>query len=189
MRADIVAGATFPNYELPDHTGVRRRLSTLQGNDPVALVLARGGYCPREHRQHMWMVEMEPEVNVGACRFITISTDTVLESQEWRMRLGAHWPFLSDPERVVQRDLDIVEYTDPQHNAMIPHTIMLEPGLLIYRIYNGYWYWGRPTPEEVRQDFRAISMKVRPDWDIAAPGLREQWESGDRSAFYPYRRR
>ena len=31
MRADIVPGGTFPDYELTDHTKKRRRLSELQG--------------------------------------------------------------------------------------------------------------------------------------------------------------
>ena len=91
MRADIVPGSKFPDYELPDHTGTRRHLSELQGKDPVALVLARGSFCPREHRQHVWMVEMEPEVVLSYTRFITVSTDPVLGCLEWRSRLGAHW--------------------------------------------------------------------------------------------------
>jgi peroxiredoxin len=51
MRADIVAGAVFPDYELTDHTGKRRKLSDLQGPDPMILVLSRGGYCPKDRRQ------------------------------------------------------------------------------------------------------------------------------------------
>ena len=39
MRADIVVGAKFPDYELTDHTRTRRRLSELQGNDPMILLL------------------------------------------------------------------------------------------------------------------------------------------------------
>jgi hypothetical protein len=34
MRKDIVPGATFPDYELTDHTGKHRKLSELQGEDP-----------------------------------------------------------------------------------------------------------------------------------------------------------
>ncbi len=41
MRADIVAGAVFPDYELTDHAGKRRKLSDLQGPDPMILVLSR----------------------------------------------------------------------------------------------------------------------------------------------------
>jgi peroxiredoxin len=186
MRSDITKGVKFPDYELPDHKGKRRKLSELQGNDPVALLLARGGYCPKEHLQHQWLAAMQPEIKVGYCRIITISTDTQLESKEWRNRLGAHWPFLSDRKRVVQQDLDIQEYTDPGHDPMIPYTILLEPGLVVYKIYNGYWYWGRPTPEEIRQDFRAISKKCRPDWDLADPQVMERWEKGEKSFFYPY---
>lgn len=186
MKSEIKKGAKFPDYELPDQEGKKRKLSELQGKDPVALVLARGGYCPKEHLQHQWMAAMQNECKVGYCGLITISTDTVLESKEWRTRLGAHWPFLSDQERMIQQELDIKEYTDPKHDPMIPHTILLEPGLVVYRIYNGYWYWGRPTPEELRQDFRTLSMKCRPDWDLSNPEVQQKWKNGDKNFFYPY---
>lgn len=187
MRADIKKGAHFPDYELPDQEGQQRKLSRLQGKDPVVLMLARGGYCPKEDLQHQWLAAMQIEVQVSYCRLITISTDTVLESKEWRTRLGAQWPFLSDKERELQKDLDIKEYTDPLHNPMIPHTILLEPGLMVYKVYNGYWYWGRPTPEELRQDLRSISMKCRPDWDLTDPVVKEKWEQGEKHFFLPLR--
>jgi peroxiredoxin len=186
MRQDICPGARFPDYELPDQDGTLCRLSKLQANDPMVLTLARGGYCPKEHAQHAWVASMQVEIEVGYSRVVTISTDGMLESKEWRQRLGAHWPFLSDEERVVQKDLGIAEYTDPEHNPMVPHTVFLEPGLVVHSIYNGYWYWGRPTPEELRQNFRAITRKCRPDWDPLTPELRRHWELGDRSTFYPY---
>ncbi len=130
---------------------------------------------------------MEPEINVSYSRIVTISTDDRWGCLEMRSAVGAGWPFLSDMERIVQRELEIQEYTDPHHNPMIPHTIMLEPGLIVHSIYNGYWYWGRPTPEEIRKDFRAISRKIRPDWDLGATGLRQKWEAGESSYFWPYR--
>ena len=42
MRADIVPGGVFPDYELPDHTNTVRELSDIQGRDPMILTLARG---------------------------------------------------------------------------------------------------------------------------------------------------
>jgi peroxiredoxin len=186
MRSDIVFGGLFPDYELRDHTGARRRLSELQGADPMVVVLSRGSFCPKDRVQHRLLAAMEPEFKVAYTKIVTISTDTLMEANEMRDGLGAHWPFLIDPERAVQRDLDIVEYTDPQHNPMIPHTLVLEPGLIVYSVYNGYWYWGRPSPAELRADLRAVTEKVRPDWDITAPGLREEWERGDKGAFWPY---
>ena len=35
MRSDIVPGGIFPDYEPPDHTGKLRKLSELQGDDPL----------------------------------------------------------------------------------------------------------------------------------------------------------
>ena len=56
MRPDIVPGATFPDYELPDENGVRFRLSALQGDDPMVLHLSRGEHCPRERQMHRELV-------------------------------------------------------------------------------------------------------------------------------------
>jgi hypothetical protein len=69
---------------------------------------------------------------------------------------------------------------------MIPHTLVLEPGLVIYKIYMGYWFFGRPTMEELRQDLRAVLKKCRPDWDITTPELKAAWAQGRKELFYPY---
>jgi peroxiredoxin len=186
MRADIVPGATFPDYELLDHRGVRRTLSELQGSDPLVLVLSRGGFCPKERRQHEGLLQLHREMQVGYCRLVTLSTDTLLQTNEFRAGVGAPWTFLSDPGRKVQKDLDIAEYTDPEHNPMIPHTLVLEPGLRVHKIYNGYWFFGRPTIEELRLDLRAVLERCRPDWDISSVEQRAAWASGDKATFHPY---
>jgi peroxiredoxin len=153
----------------------------------MILILARGHFCPKDHQQHLELAAFYPKIAVAYTKIVTISTDNVLETNEFRDAVGAHWPFLSDPGRKVQQDLDIAEYTDPHHDPMIPYTFVLAPGLVIHKIYNGYWFWGRPSPEELRQDLREVTRKIRPDWDLAAPGLREEWEAGDRSRHYPYK--
>jgi peroxiredoxin len=51
MRSDMAPGAAFPDYELSDHAAKRRKLSELQGEDPMVLVLGRGGFCPKDRRQ------------------------------------------------------------------------------------------------------------------------------------------
>jgi peroxiredoxin len=188
MRADIVPGSKFPDYELPDHEEEPRRLSQLQGDDPMVLHLSRGNYCPKERRQLEGLVELHREMEVGYCRLVTISTEDHLGTIDLRSGAGAHWPFLSDTDRVVQKDLDIAEYTDPHHDPMVPHTIVLAPGLLVYRIYNGYWFFGRPTVEELRHDLRSLLQRVRPDWDLSSTQLRDAWKRGDKSLFYPYAR-
>ena len=187
MRSDIVPGARFPDYELTDHTRTRRRLSELQGDDPMILILARGHFCPKDHQQHLELAAFYPKIAVAYTRIVTISTDNLLETNEFRDAVGAQWTFLSDPGRKLQKDLDLAEYTDPHHDPMIPYTLVLAPGLVIHEIYNGYWFWGRPSPDELRQDLREVTRAIRPDWDLAAPGLRQAWQAGDRSRHYPYR--
>jgi peroxiredoxin len=184
MRSDIVPRGTFPDYELPDEESVPRKLSEIQGEDPLILTLARGNYCPKEHQQHLELAANYPKINVAYTRMATISTDDHHSSQEFRASVGAQWPFLSDPERIVQKDLDIQEYTDPEHDPMIPHTFVLKPGLVIYSIYNGYWFWGRPSFVDLWRDLRIVTSEIRPDWDLATPALRERWEAGDLSPFH-----
>jgi peroxiredoxin len=175
VRPDIAPGATFPDYELPDHENVSRRLSELQGDDPLILTLARAAFYPK--------------IAVGYAQIATIATDEHHTLQEFRASVGAQWPFLSDPGRIVQKDLDIQEYTDPDNDPMIPHTLVLKPGLLVHSIYNGYWFWGRPSVVDLWHDLREVTREIRPDWDLSTPGLRESWEAGDLSSFHGWNKR
>jgi peroxiredoxin len=188
MRPDIAPGGVFPDYQLPDHTNTMRRLSELQGDDPLILTLARGHYCPKEHQQHLQLAAFYPQIAVAYTQVATISTDDHHVSQEFRASVGAQWPFLSDPDRTVQRDLDIQEYTDTEHDPMIPHTLVLKPGLIIHSIYNGYWYWGRPSIDDLYQDLRAVTREIRPDWDLSTPGLRAAWDADDFAQFHGWSR-
>jgi peroxiredoxin len=189
MRPDIASGSAFPDYELPDHTGTLRKLSELQGDDPLILTLARGNYCPKEHQQHLELATFYPKISVAYTRIATITTDDHHTSQEFRASLGAEWTFLSDPGRTIQKDLDIQEYTDPEHDPMIPHTLVLKPRLVVYSIYNGYWFWGRPSVVDLWHDLRAVTSEIRPDWDLSAPGLRVAWNAGDFSKFHGWDKR
>jgi peroxiredoxin len=184
MRTDIVPGGTFPDYELTDHARAQRRLSELQGKDPMILVLARGHFCPKDHQQHFELAAFYSKIAVAYTQIVTISTDDIVQTLEFRASVGAQWTFLSDADRLVQKDLDIQEYTDPDHDPMVPHTLVLKPGLVIHSVYNGYWFWGRPSVGELWRDLREATREIRPDWDLGAPGLHAAWEAGDRSRFY-----
>jgi peroxiredoxin len=80
MRADIRPGSVFPDYELSDHTATRRKLSDLQGQHPLVLVLSRGGFCPKDRRPAELLVQLHREIEVAYCRLVTISTDNLLET-------------------------------------------------------------------------------------------------------------
>ena len=188
MRPDIVPGAVLPDYALPDHTGTVRTLSELQGGDPMVLALSRGIWSPKDHQQQLELAAFQSKIVVGYAQLVTVTTDEHHEVLAFRASVGAGWPFLSDPGRIVQRDLDIAEYTDPEHDPMVPHTFVLEPGLVIHSIYPAYWFCGHPTVHDLWHDLREVTRRIRPDWDPGAPRLRAAWESGDRSAFHGWER-
>ena len=87
-----------------------------------------------------------------------------------------------------QQDLAIQEWADPDNNPMIPHTLVLAPCLVIYKIYNGYWFWGRPLFYGLWHGLRDPSREIRPDRDLETPGLREPWEADGLSAFHGWDR-
>jgi hypothetical protein len=55
-----------------------------------------------------------------------------------------------------------------------------------FNIYNDYWFFGRPTIEELREDLRTVLKKCRPDWDISTPELKAAWKRREHGRFYPY---
>ena len=186
MRADISPGAKLPDYELPDQDAKKRKLSELQGSDPMIVQLSRGHFCPKEHQHHAELVALYPKIQVAYTKIVTIMTDTILSVKEFRGAVGAQWTFLADAGRKVPKELDIEEYTDTHNSPTIPYTFVLLPDLVIHKIYNGYWFWGRPSADDLWHDLREVFSKIRPDWDLATPGLRQTWDSGDKRTFYPY---
>ena len=109
------------------------------------------------------------------CHLAMVSTDPPEVNAAFRAGLGATFTFLSDHERKAIARLDIVEQTAPgfRHGLVaLPYTFSLAPDLTIHRVYNGWWFVGRPTNEELRQDMRAIMRTSRPDYDYEQPGAR-----------------
>jgi len=158
---------TFPDLELPDHDGVPRRLSDLVAGDPVLLHTARGHWCPKEQTfARRVLVPLQEEVEVAYARFVTVSTDPPGTTRGFRAGLGARWPFLSDEAHSYVDELGLRETTDTVHHVYAPYAFLLRPDLTVATTWVGYWYWGRPTAEEIRQGFRALTRELRRDWDV-----------------------
>jgi peroxiredoxin len=185
MRPDIAPGAQFPDFKLTGTDKQRHTLSELQGNDPLVLILSRGHFCPKDHQQHLELASWQSAVAVAYTKIVTVCSGNISDASHLKQSTGAFWPFLVDTRNHVRDELEIHEYTDSHNNPMVPHTLVLEPGLIVHSIYVGYWYWGRPSLDDLRRDLRAI-MQKRPDWDPTTPGLREAWDAGDKSQFFPY---
>jgi hypothetical protein len=67
-----------------DHTTTVRKLSELQGDDPLVLTLARGDYRPKEHHEHVELAANFSKVAVAYAQSVTISTDDHHTTQEFR---------------------------------------------------------------------------------------------------------
>lgn len=121
-----------------------------------------------------YLTQLQDDLRVNYCHLAVISTDPPEISHAFRTGLGATFTFLSDYERQAIFQLDIVEVTpeDAQYGLLaIPYTFSLLPDLTIHRIYNGWWFVGRPTLEELRQDLRAMMQACRSDYAYDGPPL------------------
>ena len=117
--------------------------------------------------------QWQDELQVNYCKLAVISTDPPEVSAAFRTGLGASFTFLSDHGRKAIRQLDMVEVTPPdfKHGLLaLPYTFSLAPDLTIHKIYNGWWFVGRPTLEELRQDLREL-MSRRDDYTYSGPSL------------------
>jgi peroxiredoxin len=162
-------GERFPDLDLPDHTGRDRTLSEVAGGDPVALLASRGWWCPKEQRYMRELCRLQDELEVAYARLVVVSVDPPEVQAAFRAGLGARFVFLSDAARRWLPRLGLEETTDTLHRPYRPAAFTLFPDLTVHTAYNGYWYLGRATMEELRQDLRAISRATRHDWELA-PG-------------------
>jgi peroxiredoxin len=161
----LVPASRFPDFALTDHSGNRRTLSELVAGDPAVLQFYRGWWCPKEQAFLRRLVTWQDEVEVAYARVISVSVDPPEVSAAFRAGLGARWTFLSDADRSVQARLVLRETTDTVHDPYVPAVFTLFPDLTIQSAYDGYWFWGRPTMEELRSDMRAVTRAIRSDWE------------------------
>jgi peroxiredoxin len=177
MSKNLEPGMTLPDFELPDENGDPHRLSDLQGDNCLVLMIGRGEHCPRERQHQKEMVRFHEWCPVAFTEVVTVLPNTLHDVFRMRIATGAHWPFLADTDLEVQTALDINEYTDVHHdNACVPHTVILSPGLRIEKVYVGYWFWGRPTIYQLWEDLQEIHMRIKADYDPTTPAARAAWE-------------
>lgn len=169
MTTHLRVGDHFPDVELPDHRNQPTRLSSftrpglldqrlgfLDGY-PLILVFFRGFFCPRDQQQMRLLVQFQSEIAVNYTRLAAVSADPPLVQAAFRAGLGAQWPFLSDHERVVLTQIGILDETEGEYAKRAqPYTFVLRPDLTIHSIYNGWFFVGRPTLDELRRDLRSI---------------------------------
>ncbi len=157
-------GDHVPDLELPDHLGHPRSLSELVGGDPTLLHFFRGWWCPKERQFFRRLLDLQDDAEVAYSRFVSVSVDAPTVQAAFRAGLDARWTFLSDEDRRYVAELGLAETTDDVHHPYLPACLVLTPDLVVHAAYNGYWYWGRPTMDELRHGFRELTRSLRPDW-------------------------
>ncbi len=89
-----------------------------------------------------------------------VSVDPPRVQAAFKAGLGARYRFLSDEALQLTDELGIRETTDKRHGPLpVPFTFALLPDLTIHRIFNGWYFVGRPTPEELRLTIREMIGK------------------------------
>ncbi len=180
MTLNLRVGDRIPDFELPDHDNKLVKLSDFTQPSlmdkhlgftdgyPLILVFYRGFFCPRDRQQLPQLVQFQSELAVNYGKLITVSVDPPLVQAAFRAGLGAQWPFLSDENQDIINQLNILDETEGEYAFRAqPYTFVLKPDLTVHKIYNGWFFVGRPTVEELRQDLRAI-MATRSDYRYEA---------------------
>lgn len=173
MRDDLVPGNAFPDLHLLEHTGEERSLSELAHGQPLVLCFVRGWWCPKEQLRVQTLVAMQEELQREYGKIVCVTVDGPYVNGAFRAGIGAHFPFLSDEDRTVATELDLIEEADAKHRPYLPTTFVLDSTVRIHRVWSGFWYWGNPTPEELRLALREITEAEQP-----SHRAQEVWAAG-----------
>jgi peroxiredoxin len=165
MRDDLAPSSPFPDLRLPEHTGEELTLSGIAAGQPLVLCFVRGWWCPKEQVRLRGLVEMQEELQREYGRIAVVTVDEPYVNGAFRAGLGAAFPFLSDEDRRVAEDLELLELTDEKHRPYLPFTFVLDSTLRIHRSWCGFWYWGNPTPDELRLALREVTRAEQPTFD------------------------
>ena len=169
MTTNLQVGDKFPDFQLPNHRNQLTRVSQftkpslldeklgfLDGY-PLILVFYRGFFCPRDQQQMRQFVQFQDDLKVNYCQLVTVSADSPIVQAAFRAGLGAQWTFLSDEKREIIQQINILDETEGEYAYRAqPYTFVLRPDLTIYKIYNGWFFVGRPTLDELRLNLREI---------------------------------
>jgi hypothetical protein len=60
--------------------------------------------------------------------------------------------------------------------------VILSPGLKIEKVYVGYWFWGRPSPQQLWLDLQELHKRLKADFDPTLPAVRKAWEEAQVAA-------
>ena len=99
----LQVGAKAPDFELPNPTGQRIKLSTLLADGPVVLSFYRGEWCPYCNLEIRALQQMLPEFQQYGAQVIAISPEQPDNTLTMQEKHDLRFPVLSDAGNAVAR--------------------------------------------------------------------------------------
>lgn len=96
-------GDKAPDFDLPDETGARRRLSELLEKGPVVLYFYPAAMTPGCTAESCHFRDLSAEFEQVGAQRVGISADKVDKQQQFSSKYGFDFPLLSDTDKSVAR--------------------------------------------------------------------------------------
>jgi peroxiredoxin Q/BCP len=97
----MIAGDTAPDFELPDETGAKRKLSELLADGPVVLFFYPGAMTYGCTIESCHFRDLDAEFKAVGAQPVGISADTVDKQKQFSDKHGFTYPLLADTDRSV----------------------------------------------------------------------------------------
>ncbi len=172
----LQVGATAPDFELPDPTGQRVKLSTLLANGPVVLSFYRGEWCPYCNLEIRALQQMLPDFQQYNAQIVAISPEQPDNSLTLQEKHDLRFPVLSDSGNAVARSYGLIFALDPSlhpiykdfgidlparngdesYELPIPATYVVDRNRVIRYAYVNADYTQRAEPGEVLAAVRQL---------------------------------
>jgi peroxiredoxin Q/BCP len=94
-------GDTVPDFELPDQTGTKHKLSELLSDGPVVLFFYPAAMTYGCTKESCHFRDLDAEFKAVGARRVGISADTVEKQKQFDEKESLGFTLLSDPDRAV----------------------------------------------------------------------------------------
>lgn len=185
MTCRRIPGDIFPDLTLPDHTSTPTKLSSLNRpylldtytglfptGYPLIVIFFRGFFCPRDQTFFKNLVARQSDLQSALAHIVAISVQSPEVNSAFRAGIGANdVTFLSDEPRKAIQGLGILDETEGEYARVArPYTFILHPDLKVHKVYDGWFFVGRPTVDDLLKDLNEVMSGLKgwkyEDWSI-----------------------
>ncbi|RUP09779.1 cold-shock DNA-binding domain protein [Jimgerdemannia flammicorona] len=178
------SGDIFPDLTLLDHGSNPTKLSSLNRpylldtytglfptGYPLIVIFFRGGFCPRDQTFFRNLVARRSDLQSALARIVAISVQSPQANFSFRAGLGAdNITFLSDEPRKAVQGLGILDETEGEYARVArPYAFVLHPDLKVHKVYDGWFFVGRPSVDELLTDLKEVMSGLKgwkyEDWN------------------------